>query len=460
MQNATRDGAALAFDRASVRDFDADGRLHVAVSNISKAAVNPYLGREIPGWRDLGLAPDKVYRLYRDPEELAKSAKTFDNLPVLSEHQPVTADSHKPSLVIGSTGTDAEFDAPFLKNSLVIWARAAIDAIEDEAMREISCGYRYRPDMTPGTAGGEPYDGVMRDIVGNHVAIVREGRAGPEVIVGDTNEEISMAMKAQTRKAALVQGASLAFLVPKLASDEMPDLAPAFRGVTAKNYAVKKPMIVAAITKATDGFLAQDASLDGLNELLDKFDDQKPIEDEEPAPDKPSIPERKDEAKTGEDAGEDVLSKLSARLDAIEAAVAKMTRAERAEAEENLSEDEDDDEKEDENMVTRPAMDAAIAAAVRAANAQAAKTREAERAVRPYVGELGMSFDTADAVYEAALKTLGIETKGVHPSAYPTILAMQPKPGSKRQPATIAQDAAAGKTFADRFPDAARVRII
>jgi len=37
---------ALALDRESIRSYDADGRLRVAVTNISKAAVNPYLGRD------------------------------------------------------------------------------------------------------------------------------------------------------------------------------------------------------------------------------------------------------------------------------------------------------------------------------------------------------------------------------------------------------------------------------
>ena len=45
----------LAFDRASVRTIDVDGRLHVAMSNISKATVNPYYGREIPNAAALGL---------------------------------------------------------------------------------------------------------------------------------------------------------------------------------------------------------------------------------------------------------------------------------------------------------------------------------------------------------------------------------------------------------------------
>jgi hypothetical protein len=127
----------LAFDRASVRTYDRDGRLHVEITNISKAAVNPYIGREIPDYQALGLEPDRVYQLLRDPDELAKAAPTFNNIPLLSRHVPVTADDHKPDLVIGSTGTDAAFEAPYLRNSLVIWARDAIDDGRERNQRGI-----------------------------------------------------------------------------------------------------------------------------------------------------------------------------------------------------------------------------------------------------------------------------------------------------------------------------------
>lgn len=175
----------MAFDRSSVRSFDADGRLHVAVANISKAAVNDYLGSEIPDAERLGLDPARLYRLYRDPDELAKGARTFNNLPLLSRHVPVDVADHRPDLVCGSTGTDARFVAPFLQNSLVIWTAAAIDGVESGNRRELSAAYRYRPVMESGTADGERFDGRMTDIVGNHVAIVAEGRAGADVVVGD-----------------------------------------------------------------------------------------------------------------------------------------------------------------------------------------------------------------------------------------------------------------------------------
>jgi hypothetical protein len=175
--------ARLALDE-SMRSYDFDGRLHVKLANISKATVNPYVGNEIPDFKKLGLDPNKIYYLYRDPEELEKGAATFNLLPLLSEHQPVTANTHDQKLVVGSTGTDANFEAPFLRNSLVIWPEADIKKIEKNDKRQISCGYRYTPDMTPGVSpAGERYDGVMRDIVGNHVALVSEGRAGKDVTI-------------------------------------------------------------------------------------------------------------------------------------------------------------------------------------------------------------------------------------------------------------------------------------
>ena len=175
----------FAFDRASVRTVDVDGRLHVEISNISKAAVNPYIGREIPGAQSLGLHPDRVYMLFRDPTELQKGAHTFNNIPLLSKHIPVSAAEPKKELVVGSTGTDAIFDAPYLKNSLVIWDAIAIAGVDSKEQCELSSSYRYTAVMTPGVYEGVAYDGVMTNLIGNHVALVEVGRAGPDVVVGD-----------------------------------------------------------------------------------------------------------------------------------------------------------------------------------------------------------------------------------------------------------------------------------
>jgi uncharacterized protein len=163
---------------------DKDGRLHAATCAISKAGVNRYRGREIPGWQKLGLDGDAVYRLLRDPDELRKAAPTFRGLPLLSEHVFTSARSLDPTLIVGTIGSDAKFEYPYLKNSVHVWARSAISGIESESRKALSAAYLFSADMTPGEFDGEKYDGVMRGIVGNHVALVPKTRAGVDVAIG------------------------------------------------------------------------------------------------------------------------------------------------------------------------------------------------------------------------------------------------------------------------------------
>jgi hypothetical protein len=177
----------IAQDRAaSVRSYDTDGRLHISIANISKANVCPYMGREIPDEdRKLGLDPDRIYYLFRDPAELEKAAPTFNNLPLLSEHVPIDAATHPHDLVIGATGSEAEFRYPYLTNSLVVWPEAAISQVLDGSKKEISCAYRYTAIPEPGIFEGQRYDLRMTAIIGNHVSLVESGRAGSDVVVGD-----------------------------------------------------------------------------------------------------------------------------------------------------------------------------------------------------------------------------------------------------------------------------------
>lgn len=185
----------LAFDRASVRTYSKDGVLHVSVSPISKAMVCPYYGREIPDSEALGLEPNKIYYLYRDPEELKKAAATFNNLPLLNKHIPISAHDLPKENIVGTTGSEASFEAPYLNNSLAVWEADAIAGIDSEEQSELSSSYHYRADMTPGEADGVKFDGVMRDLKGNHVALVPEGRAGADVVVGDELPEEMKQMK-------------------------------------------------------------------------------------------------------------------------------------------------------------------------------------------------------------------------------------------------------------------------
>ncbi len=176
----------------SSRFIDADGRLRVDSSPISKETINPYYGKEVPNYYALGLEPEKIYYLYRPGKELQKAADSFNGVQIVEKHTPMFADSPNKDLVIGTTGTDSIFEAPYLKNTLFFWDEEAIAAIEAAdkklgGMKELSCGYAYEAIMEPGEFEGEKYDGWMKNIVGNHVALVETGRAGHDVKVSDNN---------------------------------------------------------------------------------------------------------------------------------------------------------------------------------------------------------------------------------------------------------------------------------
>ncbi|EOA2972616.1 DUF2213 domain-containing protein [Yersinia enterocolitica] len=203
----------LAFDRASVRSFDGNGRLQVTKTNISKANVCPYFGREIPNYKTLGLDPDKIYRLWRHPDELRKAASTFNNIPVLCLHTPDFPGDPPRKYRVGTTHSNCEFDGTYLTVGMSIWDNSAIAGIETEEQRELSASYKYVADMTPGTTpSGEVFDGVMRDLVGNHEALVENGRAGSDVLVADS---LPLELKMSKRKEAAIRLA----LTPVLAQD-------------------------------------------------------------------------------------------------------------------------------------------------------------------------------------------------------------------------------------------------
>jgi len=175
----------LAFDAQSVRTVDANGFLHVQDNPVSKAQVSRYFGMEIPGWQDLGLDPDKAYMMLRPPDELEKAAPTINRLPIEFLHNETDADNLPKMQIIGSMGSDARFDGTYLRNSLCFTDGVAIRLINEGVMYELSLSYFYDPDMTPGVWNGIPHDGVMRNIKGNHLALVDRGRAGWDVAVRD-----------------------------------------------------------------------------------------------------------------------------------------------------------------------------------------------------------------------------------------------------------------------------------
>ncbi|MHA1060655.1 DUF2213 domain-containing protein [Enterobacter kobei] len=387
---------SLAFDRASVRSFDGNGRLQIAKTNISKANVCPYYGKEIPNWEALGLEPDKIYRLWRHPDELKKAAATFNNIPVLSTHIPDFPGDPPRQYRVGTTHSNCEFDGTYLTVGMSIWDDSAIAGIETGEQKELSASYQYVADMTPGTTpDGEVHDGIMREIVGNHEALVETGRAGPDVLVADSLPPELMLMS--KRKAAIIR----ATLKPLLAADA--DL----------EAEVRKALL----------------ALDEAEKEDEK--EKKPAEDE----DDDKNDEKKKTADDEDDEDSDDKKKKPA-------------------------EDEDDEDDKKDDKVSKTAMDSAIRLAADSARKQAAKdfraVREAEQAVRPLIGDV-VAMDSADDVYRTALEQAGVDIEGVHPSAFPKMVKMAIEQQNNKRP-VIAQDSASHSEFEKAFPTAGKLK--
>ena len=178
----------IVFDKnifGSNRSKDSNGYLRCEDCNITKTQVAPYLGQEIPNYKSFGLDEGKIYYVLRPESELKKAVKTFNNLPLTRKHIEVDVDNVPKDDIIGSLGDSAVFDDGYLKNSLIVYDQRYIDRIENGKQKELSCGYRYTPVRESGEYNGQHYDFVMKDIIGNHVALVKEGRAGHDVMVAD-----------------------------------------------------------------------------------------------------------------------------------------------------------------------------------------------------------------------------------------------------------------------------------
>lgn len=452
----------LALDRSSVREKDVDGRLRVSLSHITREQVAEYAGAEIPGWQDLGLSPDSIYQVYRPADELRKAIASFNSVPLLSEHQPVDVNDHKPDLIVGALGTDAAFNAPYLDNSLIVWAADAIKSIESGEQKELSAGYRYRPVLESGSFEGHPYQIRMTNIIANHVALVAAGRAGPTVVVGDSALTIGKVINDMAKQKKAPSGmhlmARVAFqaLAPKMAADS----AEGFKKLS--EIKIEDKAAWSRVRPELEKLkLANDADLGDLKEIIAMLDDAPGAEDEDDmdAEDDDPVMSLLKSKGLSEDEMELVKSKFAMPKSALDEDD-KQDKDDDLQDEKAMDEDEDDGNKKEAKAMDKQAMDAAIKAAVAGVKAEAHATREAEQFVRPWIGDLAIACDSAEGVYKTALDLLKIDVEGIPAAAYKHILAAQAKPGEQVRSVSIAQDSAPVAAFATAFPGLSAVKSI
>lgn len=368
----------------SVREKDNNGYMHVATSNLTKEQVVPYMGDTIPGYKELGLEPSKVYMIYRPAEEIEKAVQTFNGLPLMLDHWEMDADNIPKDKVVGSLGTDAKWEPPYLTNSLIVTDSKAIEAIENGSYSELSASYACDIDMTGGVFDGKSYDGIMRNIKGNHVALVHEGRAGHDVKVEDSS---------------LFAGGD----VPMGWLDKL-------KG-------------------ALQEILTDKEALRSIMNENEKLENQNPVEQ---AADVEPVDEVADEIREQmKAAGLDPEDKTAQKAFLAGMAVAKPVDDGCGEDEKAADETAEEKTAGEDEPAPAKAQDAAMVHD----RAFYSSLYEAAEKVAPFVGKIAnpFAFDSAADIYKKALVKQGVVLDGIDPAAYGAMVGMLARPAAIEQ---------------------------
>lgn len=408
----------LAFDSAvTFRWHDEDGRMHVDRSNLTRVQVAPYYGREIPDSERLGLDPEKIYYGYRPAEELSdpETVRSVIGIPIQLNHHLDYPDAPAKDTRVGSTGDSAKFDGTYLSNSLHIQDADACARIRDGSMRQLSLAYHYEPEMRSGEWNGQTYDFIMRRIRGQHLALVEEGRAGSSCIVED--HALELGEKAMNEETPIKAGDApeveetevrIADEIGRLADDlrdlhETTETGEIVDNETAVTEDTDKAAKIEAIVEAFKQRGATDEEAAALLQALNELATAEPqAADEEVDP--TAATDEEAEAEKAEEVNPVVEAAKAAGVDADNPEVLKAF-----EAGMNFKGEAEDEEPEaaaDEEEQPATAQDAAIR--------KLEQKFDAIDECRKVLGRVRASaFDSAGAVYLAALKQMGAPMRGV-----------------------------------------------
>lgn len=174
----------LVTDRLTLTDKKrtSDGYL-VTAARFARSGLYEYAGRDV-GKPEM----DKVVVFRPEDEVFNQDAMaSFAHKPITNDHpgDNVNAATWKRDAV-GFTDGRVARDGDFVVIPMMVADAAAIDDV-DSGKCELSAGYACDLEFIDGqTEDGSHYDAVMRNIRGNHIAIVDRGRAGSECRIGDS----------------------------------------------------------------------------------------------------------------------------------------------------------------------------------------------------------------------------------------------------------------------------------
>ncbi len=145
----------------------------------------------------------KEHREYRPAEEVFKQASldSFKLMPVTNTHPDKLLDATNcKDHQVGTVGENLRADGDYVAASMMLTDSEAIRAALC-GRQELSCGYSCELVPEAGEYLGEKYDAIQRNILGNHVAMVDEARAGSGAAMRlDANDAIMVVSKPTREK--------------------------------------------------------------------------------------------------------------------------------------------------------------------------------------------------------------------------------------------------------------------
>lgn len=150
---------------------------------LARVGTQLYAEHELPGMK----GRDGIISISRDEDEVfdPRAVLSFAGKPVTNDHPPVKVTPQNiKHYFVGTVlnprrGDGRATDANFLYGDLLITDPEAIDDIRSRRKREVSAGYDAEYEQT------QDGEGRQRNIIGNHVALVKKGRCGPLCTIGD-----------------------------------------------------------------------------------------------------------------------------------------------------------------------------------------------------------------------------------------------------------------------------------
>ena len=164
------------FEEAEILDFtenEEDGFLTVEIA-ATRTGVMPYYDWET----------DTLVNELKPPEEIFSETtmESLKGVPITDRHPPMMVNSENwLDFTKGTTHLDVRQEDNKLVVSETLFDDNLIAYVKSGKKAQVSIGFRAEIDESPGEFEGEEYDRVQRNIRINHVAHVKEGRAGEEI---------------------------------------------------------------------------------------------------------------------------------------------------------------------------------------------------------------------------------------------------------------------------------------